>query len=204
VILMIPEGTVSETGRRFWNATSGCCDFHDSGVDDLAYITGLIETAQRQLNANPDRVYVAGLSNGGFMAERLACDAAGLVTGVLNISGSGPVEPDRCTPSRPVAYLRLHSDADDVIPYEGNARMPSAATCIARWRETNSCAGEVSEERLDLDGHNHGAESIHQRSEGCDATAGVHLMTMVGSGHVPQLTPSAQRLLLKLLMTYRR
>ena len=104
----------------------------------------------------------------------------------------------------PVAYLRLHSDADDVIPYEGNARMPSAATCIARWRETNSCAEEVSEERLDLDGHNHGAESIDQRSEGCDATAGVHLMTMVGSGHVPQLTPSAQRLLLKLLMTYRR
>ena len=51
---------------------------------------------EEALARNPidrERVFVGGISNGGFMALRLACAAPGLIRGIVSISGAGPLEP---------------------------------------------------------------------------------------------------------------
>jgi len=80
--VLLPEGTAEPSGKRFWDATSACCNFTGSPVDDVRYLSDLIEEAVAERPIDPGRVYVLGHSNGGFMAYRLACERADLVTAI--------------------------------------------------------------------------------------------------------------------------
>ena len=73
-MLLLPNGTKNSAGDRFWNATPECCDFENSGVDDVSYLKNLLVSVKASHNVDPDRVYVMGHSNGGFMGYRLACE----------------------------------------------------------------------------------------------------------------------------------
>src|SRR5688572_27262361 len=73
-LLATPDGTRDRLGNRFWNATDACCDFFRSGVDDVAYIDAVIDDIAAKYPVDPARVFVAGHSNGAFMAHRYACD----------------------------------------------------------------------------------------------------------------------------------
>ena len=44
-----------------------------SEIDDLAFVDALIDHLQATLGVDPARVYVTGMSNGGFFATYLAC-----------------------------------------------------------------------------------------------------------------------------------
>jgi polyhydroxybutyrate depolymerase len=41
-VYLYPEGIKNTIGERFWRATDACCDFVDSGADDIKYIKSLI------------------------------------------------------------------------------------------------------------------------------------------------------------------
>src|SRR4051812_44230953 len=41
-IYAYPDGTRNVEGMQFWNATDACCDLYQSGVDDVAYLTGVL------------------------------------------------------------------------------------------------------------------------------------------------------------------
>src|SRR4029078_9851528 len=63
-----PDGTgYDDDGNRFWNATDACCDFDHRGVDDAAYLAGVITGIQASFAVDPKRIDVIGHSNGGFM-----------------------------------------------------------------------------------------------------------------------------------------
>ena len=67
-----PDGTVDATGNRFWNATDACCNFYNLPVDDVAYVTAIIDDVSARYNVDPHQVFLVGHSNGAFMAHRLA------------------------------------------------------------------------------------------------------------------------------------
>lgn len=70
---------------------------------------------------DPDRIYVFGHSNGGFMAYWLACELSDEVTAIAVLAGSDyPTDAD-CQPSRPVSVLHLHGDDDELVFYEGGS-----------------------------------------------------------------------------------
>ena len=71
--LVLPNGKRDDVGNRFWNATDFCCGMADTKPDDVAYLMGLVEEAAERVNI--DRVFVTGMSNGGFMSYRLACES---------------------------------------------------------------------------------------------------------------------------------
>jgi polyhydroxybutyrate depolymerase len=169
-------------------------------VDDLGYLSALIDEAVQRLNVDPERVYAMGLSNGGFMVERLACDAADRVAGVVNVSGSGFLDAARCQPSKPVTYIRLHSTTDATIPYEGRSNMPGAAECVQRWRSHNGCEEASATQTLDLDLRVDGAETSHEVWRTCRGGAEVHFYTMEGALHVPTFSPEVRLALMEQLM----
>ena len=76
-----PDGTVNPVGNRFWNAGDTCCNFYGSDVDDVVYLTELVEAISAQYPVDPQRIYFMGHSNGGFMSFRMACDRADMVAG---------------------------------------------------------------------------------------------------------------------------
>jgi polyhydroxybutyrate depolymerase len=116
--VLAPDGTMDKRGRRFWNADASCCNFDHASVDDVARLSALLHRMREHSRVDPARVYVVGLSNGGFMAYRLACRIGGSLAAVVSIGGAGPTGPESCLPTD-IAFLEVHGDADDIVRYDG-------------------------------------------------------------------------------------
>ena len=108
IAVILPNGTRGPDDRSFWNATDYCCDFYQSGVDDVGYLNSLVEEAAEHMQA--DGVYLVGLSNGGFMSHRMACESMPGLKAIASVAARpsktrpGAREPDRfryCTFTAP-------------------------------------------------------------------------------------------------------
>src|SRR3546814_13756694 len=64
-----------------WNENPDKSD----GTDDVGFLSQLITTATMLRPIDPKRVYLTGMSNGGFMVERLACARPDLIAGAAKI-----------------------------------------------------------------------------------------------------------------------
>jgi len=192
--VLLPDGTEEPSGKRFWDAGPACCNFTGTPVDDVAYLGGLIEEAIEARPIDPDRIYVFGHSNGGFMAYRLACELANGLTAVAVLAGADPPDDGDCGPSRPVSVLHLHGTDDGTISYDGGritAPYPGAVETVVRWAARGGCEAEpVLGEPLDLVPDIAGAETRVAAFDGCAPGIAVQLDTIDGGGHVPQIDQS--------------
>lgn len=187
--VLLPDGTEGPGGNRFWDATGACCNFTGTPVDDVGYLAELIEEAIAARPIDPDRVYVFGHSNGGFMAYQLACGRADLVTAIAVLAGADRDDEAACEPSEPVSVLHLHGDADTVIDYDGGRitePYPSAPESVRRWAERDGCTGALSEDRrVDLVADLVGEETAVAAYGGCPDGVEVELATIEAGSHVP-------------------
>jgi len=117
-------------------------------TDDVAFIVRLIEKFIADGTADPKRIYVTGVSNGGAMAMTMICARADLFAAgasvIINLTDDSA---NACHPSRPVPILMMNGTADPLIPYEGGrgtsrfavAGFWSTAKTFAFWRRANAC-----------------------------------------------------------------
>jgi polyhydroxybutyrate depolymerase len=191
ILVAAPEGTVDADGKPFWNASDACCDFYGSGVDDVAYLGGLIDDIRAAYDVDPDRVYVIGHSNGGFMSYRLACERSDAIAAIMSLAGAAAFQdPDTCRPEEPVSVLSIHGDADTDVLYDGSTAepggYPGAVASIERWADDDGCAGGLEATgELDLDQRLDGAETERSAAAGCPDGIGAELWTLRGGTHVP-------------------
>jgi len=149
VFVLAPEGTPDSHGRQFWNAGGGCCDFDRSGIDHAKRIAALIDRWRARPDVDPQRVYVVGHSNGGFMAHRLACRMGDRLAAVASTGGAGPAATQPCPVMSPIGVLEVHGDRDRIVRYEGGhifddqTRDPylSSAATAASWGQRLGCLG---------------------------------------------------------------
>lgn len=202
-----PEGLVDAGGNQYWNANAACCDFGGSGVDDSAYLRGLIEEIQAAYAVDDRRIYLVGHSNGHFMSYRMACDHADLIAGVAGLAGSILPSGMGCSPSEPVHHLHIHGTADTVVPYaggvllNGSVAIASAEEAVAFWASQAGCASApTADGTLDLVTDLAGEEAQVLRHAGCQPGGSAELWRIQGGAHVPSLaTDWADRLLDHLL-----
>jgi polyhydroxybutyrate depolymerase len=105
MVTVFPEGTGAPRG---WNAEALAL-----GADDSAFLSALLDELATTLCIDEQRVYVAGYSNGGGMALRLACEASARIAAAAVVASTYPL----CRADVPV--LAFHGNADLVVPYEG-------------------------------------------------------------------------------------
>ncbi len=186
-----PDGTQDSAGDPFWNATDGCCNAYDAPVDDSAYLASVIEQVEARYNVDPGRIYLVGVSNGGFMAHRMACDHADTIASIVSFAGATFLDSTRCTPSQPVSVLEVHGTADEIVPYDGGELIaghpfPSAATTVADWAVHNGCGPDRAPTgvRLDVDATLPGDDTDVSRFDGCPLGGVVELWTVVGGTHI--------------------
>lgn len=207
-IALTPNGNRDQRGNRFWNATAACCDFWRTQVDDLGYLRGLIGEAIERLAVDPDRVYLIGHSNGGFMSNRMACDAAEDITAMVNVAGSGFNNETRCQPSRAVGYIQVHGTQDTVIRYPGGrlrsgGAYPGAEVLVDRWRTRNGCSTTSSvSQGVDFDRAVPGAETTRTVWSDCAGRKPVQLWTMENTRHVPGFNDDFRDAVLEALLAY--
>ena len=193
--LILPNGTRDREGQRFWNATDLCCGRSDSKPDDVAYLSGLVEEVGERVSI--ERIFAVGLSNGGFMSYRLACESLPGLTAIVVLGGSSFSDPTRCDSARPVSVLHVHGTGDTIIKFEGGMNPglgegshPGAWELNQRWAERAGCDLSLAENlpNLDIDSWAGGDEtSVTRYSSGCRDSLVVEFWEMEGSPHVPLL-----------------
>ena len=187
-MLLLPNGARDGEGNRFWNATDFCCDFYDSGIDDAAYLSDLVEEASRHVEIGG--IYVVGYANGAFMAYRLACESLPDLVGIVAIAGSSVADETRCDGAVPVSTLHIHGHADDVIRYYGGeeGEYPYVAEVSFRWARRAGCdltAPEVLPS-LDFLPNTAGKETnVFRYREGCADGVTIEHWGITGAGHAP-------------------
>ena len=112
-------------------------------IDDVAFINVLIEHLQKDYSIDSTRIYAAGFSNGGGLADLLACDskASGRIAAFAMSSAAvyqdeALKEPlfSRCSPSRlPLPILEFHGDKDPVIHYDGQTTPDGPSYPVFQW-----------------------------------------------------------------------
>jgi len=153
-------------------------------VDDVGFLAALIERLSQEYRIPPGRVFVTGMSAGAFMANRLVCDRADLVSAIAPVSGTlGAGFP--CAPSRPVSVMAVHGTADPVVPFEGGpmvgrggpSTIVSAPALVERWREINRCPGPLVNDPAAT------GEIQEMSATGCAGDTEVVLVRINGGGH---------------------
>jgi polyhydroxybutyrate depolymerase len=190
-----PDGTTDRVGLHFWNATDACCDEFDTGVDDSAYLTQLIRQIRSQCSVDKRRIGLVGHSNGGFMAYRMACDHARLISAVASFAGATYEDPKDCSPSEPVHVLQVHGTADDRIFYDGGkifgTSYPGAEETTEIWADYNGCAIEPEDasQRMNSVRNVAGRETVLTTvGARCEEGGSSELWTIRKGGHIPLLT----------------
>ena len=202
--LVLANGTRDDLGNRFWNATDFCCGMVDTKPDDVVYLTGLVEEAAEHVNI--DRVFVTGMSNGGFISYRLACEGIDGLAGIVVVAGSSFSDETRCDSASTVSVLHVHGNADEVISFEGGSNPdigrgnhPAARELVHRWARRAGCDLSEAETlpNLDIDRTIDGSEtSVTRYQSGCRGGLVVELWEMDSSSHVPSLADDFGELML--------
>jgi polyhydroxybutyrate depolymerase len=202
-LLVTPDGTVDAAGYRYWNATDACCAANAPvPADDVAYLTAVIEDVTFRYSVDPQRVYIIGHSNGGFMAHRMACDRASRVAAIVSIAGAQWSYLPYCQPSEPVSVLQVHGTADTTILYDGGPGYPGARTTVADWATLNRCTTDFYAAAVwDLDTQP-GVETIRELAIGCPPGVGVELWSMIAAPHDPAFSAWGANFLYNFLTVY--
>lgn len=149
-IAVFPNGTSRMgTGRlATWNAGHCCASARDENVDDVGFIREVVKDVSRRWAIDPQRVYATGMSNGGLMAYRLACEASDVFRAIAPVAGTDNTR--QCAPARPVSVLHIHAKDDSHVLFDGGAgpdsRRRSAVTdftsvpaTVSKWVVLDGC-----------------------------------------------------------------
>ena len=102
-----------------WADGRGVTTADEAGVDDVAFLRALIDTSAGRHGTHPDRAVVAGVSNGAFMAHRMALEASEKVAVFAAVAGGLPASLREVRPAYAVSAMLIHGTADRVSPIEG-------------------------------------------------------------------------------------
>ncbi|WP_133479330.1 extracellular catalytic domain type 1 short-chain-length polyhydroxyalkanoate depolymerase [Cognatilysobacter segetis] len=150
-VVAFPNGYSRFPGGRLatWNAGRCCGRARDLGIDDVGFVREVVAHVARAVDVDRDRVFATGMSNGGMMAYRLACEASDVFRAVAPVAGTDNTR--ECRPSRPVSIAHFHARDDDHVRFDGGAgpgafRDASAVTdftsvpaTIAKWSALDGC-----------------------------------------------------------------
>jgi len=138
-IVVYPNGTDAS-----WNGGKCCGSAMTNGVDDVGFVSALIETLSAHYNIDSTRIYATGFSNGSIMAYRLAAELSDKIAAIA--AASGQMMLDECNPVRAIPIMHLHALDDATVPYEGGSAsgyvFPSVESVIDIWVEINGCETE--------------------------------------------------------------
>jgi polyhydroxybutyrate depolymerase len=183
LLVIYPDGY-----DKSWADGRGASPADRHHINDVAFLVGLVTKVQHDYGVAPGHVFVTGMSNGGFMSNRLACDRADVFAAVAPVAGTLGVGV-ACNPSQPVSVWEAHGTADPLVPFRGGAvrgrgglsHSISADTMVDKWRSADGCQGDPAMEALPdvRDG-----TVVHRyESTGCAANTEVVFYKIDRGGH---------------------
>jgi len=186
ILTAYPEGI-----DRSWADGRGGTPADRRRIDDVHFLGAVIDDVARRTHVDSTRVYVTGISNGGFMTTRVACEMS------PKIAAAGPVAATMgeslaatCHPGRPVAMAFIDGDDDPLVPYEGGeltggrGRVLSARGAAELWARLNTCQTAAPPKTIPPSDVAHDGTSVTLTEfVGCAEHSDVRLFRIGGGGH---------------------
>lgn len=182
-IVVYPEGSGRFRDRLLtWNS-GNCCGYAlDNNVNDVGFIDSLITRLESEIKIDTSRVFVTGISNGGMMAYRLACELSAKIAGIAPVAGALNVD---CNPSDHVSVIAFHGTADRHVLYGGGEPLlkldphnrvdRSVSYAISFWVKQDQCSTIANQTQL--------GNVIRETYANCSDGTDVMLYTIIGGGH---------------------
>jgi polyhydroxybutyrate depolymerase len=170
-VVAYPDGV-----GKAWNV-HGCCGRPaQENIDDVGFITAVVNDIKGNVSIDPKRVYATGISNGGMMSYTLACN-----TGIFAAIGpDSATQLDACKAPHPTSVMHIHGTADRLIRYDGGPGMgvahidgPAVPDLNAFWRNVDQCGAPASST----------SGALATSTADCPDGRNVVLMTVDGGGH---------------------
>ncbi len=177
-IVVYPSGTGFP---KRWGA-HGTTDSLNPQMEDVTFISDLIDKLESEYNIDPTRIYANGLSNGGGMSYLLTCELSERIAAIGTVAGAHLYPLDKCRPTYTVPMIAFHGTADQIVPYYGgpsgmfDVPFPVIPDWVAQYAAHNGCAATPDE--LPTQG-----EVTGVRYSPCDANSEVLFYTVHGGGH---------------------
>jgi len=193
-----------------WNGGGCCPDANYKGVDDVTFLKNAITAAIARFPIDKELIFGVGLSNGGMMINRFACEeprikAIVAVSGMMVNGTEGDETTETFSCPRKVPILHIHGQSDPVVPWTGCNKSTGGMTCkyflsmpgvspfppvpeyIDDWRVRNGASGQ-------------GQVTFQNRSATCtswgEASSNVTLCSLKYEGHAwPGYCMTVQKML---------
>lgn len=142
-IVVYPSGT--GTGPLLtWNAGWFKGQMLEGKVDDVAFISQLLDDLGKMVNVDGERVFACGISNGGMMCYRLAAELSERIAAIAPVAGTVAIEDSK--PNRAVSVIHFHGTKDNIVPFEltkektpSFMRLKSVEDSIQTWVKLDGC-----------------------------------------------------------------
>jgi polyhydroxybutyrate depolymerase len=168
--------------KKRWNVSGRTSE------DNVGFVHHLIRQIQQVRPIDARKIYVVGLSSGGFLAQKLACENPAQIAAVATVAASLPQQSSlNCQKQHPVSLLMVNGTGDTVVPWQGGRIVPTQLgseisvlpipAAISFWRDHNGCelSGKVSQvSKL--------VKVTHYSA--CRAGSEIELAALQGAGHV--------------------
>jgi polyhydroxybutyrate depolymerase len=178
-LAVYPRGT----GRLpTWNAGACCGPAMENHVDDVGFMSALIGKLEQDFAVDSKRIFATGISNGGMLSYRLACEMSGKIAAIAPVEGAQDVA---CRPSNAVSVIIFHGTADRLVPFDGGTTPfqmgshrsdASVSDTTTFWVKQDGCS--PTPERKETDG------AHVETYSGCRDGAGVAVYAIPGGHHI--------------------
>ena len=160
-------------------------DFADLGTDDVGFISALIDSVSADYNIDTNRVYSCGMSMGGFMSYRLACELDDKIVAIASVTGLPTTQVlDYCNNSRTVPILQIHGTADSTVLYAGDIpNYVSVDSSMHYWSLRNMCDAVPDSMRMPDNDPGDGLVADKFTYTNCDDDSEIWFYKIYGGGH---------------------
>ncbi len=175
-LIVHPEGT-APLGSQYFNAGFG------PGVNDVLFMSDLIDSLKLSYNIDEDRVYSCGMSNGGIMSYYLACLSPNRFAAIASVTGSMLNAWFNLSPNRPFPVMQIHGTNDATVPYAGNANFVHVDSMVKKWVQHNQCNTSPITYSVPDIVPGDGATALHYRYTGGQNGAEVEFYKVINGAH---------------------
>ncbi len=156
-----------------------------SGPDDVAFTAELIQHVSQIRAINQQRIYVVGVSNGGFLVQQLACVSHQRSLPIAAFASVAATLPQpleaTCRPPAPIPLVMINGTADQKVPWQGGVRpygtILSVPQTVEFWRQRNGCRANAPLQQRPT------SQVTITRYTPCQSQGEVELVTLIGAGH---------------------
>ena len=173
VVVIFPQSS-----GNTWNSNL------NNGIDDVGFLTSVIDDAIANYGVDGDRVYASGFSNGAFMATTLACDVGERIAGIAPVAGHLIGDQSSCLRGNNVPAIFFQGDSDTSVPITGSGSLfgPTADT-VALFASELGCDPTQTREAIpDID-MNDQSTVVRLIQDGRPADTGVEYYIIEGGRH---------------------